>query len=323
MTTRATTRFPTFKTGDGGYESYFLRAVSPDRTQAIWLRHTIHKSPGKPPVGSIWLTLFDGESEAPLARKQSFGDPAAPDGGYLVIAGSTFSPTGVRGGFGDATYDIAFSGDGEGFRHLPRDWMYRAPLPKTKLETPHPAITLEGEVTAGDTTLDVGGWLGTVGHNWGSQHAERWIFLHGAAFADLPEAWVDLAIGRVRIGRFVTPWVANGMLSVAGRRHRLGGPLGRPQVDEDALRVDFDLRGTGLALKGSVHSPRAQTVVYRYADPGGHEHHVAHCSLASMDLVLTPDGQVPLRMSTRHGGCYELGMGETDHGLPVQPFPDP
>jgi hypothetical protein len=113
------------------------------------------------------------------------------------------------------------------------------------------------------------------------------------------------------------------MLSVAGRRHRLGGPLGRPQIDEDALRVDFDLHGDGLTLKGSVHSPRAQTVVYRYADPDGHEHHTAHCSVAAMDLVLTPNGQVPLRLSTPHGGCYELGMAETGHGLPVQPFPDP
>ena len=32
MTARATTRFPQFKAG--GYESYFLRAVSPDRAQA-------------------------------------------------------------------------------------------------------------------------------------------------------------------------------------------------------------------------------------------------------------------------------------------------
>lgn len=318
-----TTRFPTFATGDGGYESYFLRAVSPDRAQAIWLRHTIHKSPGHPPVGSIWLTLFDGERDAPIARKQSSADPAAPAGAYLEIAGSRFGATGVHGSVDDARYAIDFAGEGEGFRHLPRDWMYRAPIPRTKLETPHPAVTLSGEVSAGDATLSVDGWLGTVGHNWGSQHAERWIYLHGTGFTDLPGAWVDLAIGRVRIGRLVTPWVANGMLCVAGRRHRLGGPLGRPQIDEDALRLDFDVRGSGLVLKGSVHSPRAQTVVYRYADPDLHEHHVAHCSLAAMDLVLTPDGQVPLRLNTRHGGCYELGMAETDHGLTVQPFPDP
>lgn len=319
----AETRFPGFELAQGGYESYFLRAVSPDRPQAVWLRHTIHKQPGRAPVGSIWLTLFDRERDAPVARKRSFADPGTDPATYLRIAGSEFTATGVRGGFDDVTYDISFSGDGEGFRHLPRDWMYRAPLPKTKLETPHPEIVLGGTVTAGDATMSLDGWVGTVGHNWGSQHAERWIYLHGCAFADAPGAWLDLAIGRVRIGRVTTPWVANGMLSIGGNRHRLGGPLGRPQVDEDALRVDFSLRGRGLGLKGTVHSRRAATVVYRYADPDLHEHQTAHCSLAAMDLVLTRDGEVPLRLSTPHAGCYELGMAETTHGLPVQPFPDP
>ena len=319
----ARTMFTGLERGDGGYESYFLRAVAPDRPRALWLRHTVHKQPGKDPVGSIWLTLFDRSADAPVARKRTFPDPRTDAAAYLRISRSEFSARGVRGSFGDAAYDIAFSGDGPGLRHLPREWMYRAPLPRTKLESPHPEVVLRGSVSAGDTEMDVDGWRGTVGHNWGSQHADRWIYLHGAAFAEAPDAWLDLAIGRVRIGRFRTPWVANGMLSVAGRRRRLGGLLGRPQIDEDALRVDFSLRGAGLCLKGSVHSPRASTVVYRYADPDLHEHHTAHCSVAAMDLVATADGQVPLRLSTPHGGCYELGMTETDHGLPVQPYPDP
>ena len=317
------TQFTRFAAGDGGYESYFLRAVAPDRAQAIWLRHTIHKQPGHAPVGSVWLTLFDRDAGAPVARKRTFADPRADAGAHLRIAGSEFRADGVRGSFDDAAYDISIDARGEGFRHLPRAWMYRAPLPRTKLETPHPSVTLAGTVRAGGTEMDVGGWRGTVGHNWGSQHAERWIYLHGTGFDEAPDAWLDLAIGRVRVGRFVTPWVANGMLCVGGRRHRLGGPLGRPQIDEDALRVDFSLRGRGLGLKGTVHSPRASTVVFRYADPDLHEHHTAHCSVAAMDLVATPDGQVPLRLSPSHGGCYELGMAETDHGLPVQPFPDP
>jgi hypothetical protein len=27
-------------------------------------------------------------------------------------------------------------------------------------------------------------------------------------------------------------------------------------------------------------------------------------------------------LTSDHGGCYELGVRETDHGVPVQPFPD-
>ena len=42
------------------------------------------------------------------------------------------------------------------------------------------------------------GWRGMAGHNWGAQHAERWIWLHGlTADGD----WLDAAIGRVKLGR--------------------------------------------------------------------------------------------------------------------------
>jgi hypothetical protein len=197
------------------------------------------------------------------------------------------------------------------------DWMYRAPLPKTKLTSPLPAARFDGHVEAGGTRFDLDGWTGMVGHNWGSQHAERWIWLHGALFEDVEDGWLDLAIGRVRIGPATTPWIVNGVVSVAGRRTRISG---RPrQVREDPLRLD--LEAGPLAL--TVHSPRAATVVYRYADPDGSEHHTANCSVATIDGVLTPREGPPLRLHTAHGGAYELGMRETTHALPVQPFSDP
>lgn len=55
------------------------------------------------------------------------------------------------------------------------------------------------------------GWPGMAGDNWGEQHAERWIWLHGLGFADRgADTWFDAAIGRVRLGPVTTPWVANG-----------------------------------------------------------------------------------------------------------------
>ena len=34
------------------------------------------------------------------------------------------------------------------------------------------------------------------------------------------------------------------------------------------------------------------------------------------------DGRPPIELHTDHGASYELGMRETDHGVPIQPFPD-
>ena len=60
-----------------------------------------------------------------------------------------------------------------------------------------------------------------------------------------------------------------------------------------------------------------------YSDPDGSEHNTVNCSIARMEITVEREGREPLRLSTDHGAAYELGMRETDHGVPIQPFPDP
>jgi hypothetical protein len=162
-----------------------------------------------------------------------------------------------------------------------------------------------------------------VGHNWGAQHAERWIWLHGIAFDDAPGAWLDVSVGRVKLGRLTTPWIVNGAVSIGGRRVRVGGPAARTRVNENPLALDLRIAGGPARLRLTAHSRLAQTVVWRYADPDGHEHHVANCSIAELEAVVQPRDGTPLTLRTAHGGAYELGMREIDHGLTVQPFADP
>ena len=124
----------------------------------------------------------------------------------------------------DASWELSFGSDEEPLFHLARDWMYRAPVPKTKLLTPYPGARFDGVVRAGEREVRLDGWRGMIGHNWGSQHAERWIWLHGAGFDEAEDAWLDAAIGRIKLGLVTTPWIANGTLYIDGERHRLGGP---------------------------------------------------------------------------------------------------
>jgi hypothetical protein len=41
-----------------------------------------------------------------------------------------------------------------------------------------------------------------------------------------------------------------------------------------------------------------------------------------MTVSVERDGKPPLELHTEHGASFELGMRETDHGVPVQPFAD-
>jgi hypothetical protein len=319
-----TTRFPFFG-AEGGYESFYVRAVDPDpaRARSVWLRHTVHQAPDGAPVGSQWITVFDASRPAPLAYKASLPDPE-PDG-WLKLGASAFGPGGVTGATPDGTarWDLTWVGDEPELRHLPKSIMYTAPLPRTKLESPRPNVLVDGTATVDGVTTTLDAWPGMVGHNWGAQHAERWIWLHGVAFADRPDAWLDIALGRVRIGPLLTPWIANGVISLGGDRLRIGGPTARARVHEHPTSLDLRVDSHDAKLRLTVHGNRAQTVVWRYADPDGGEHHVANCSIAEVEAVVNPHGGPAVVLRTGHGGVYELGAREAPAGLPVLPFPDP
>jgi hypothetical protein len=310
-------RFPHVPAGKGHYESFYLRAVDPDRPRGLWIRHTTHQRPGRPPSGSVWCTYSDAEAGAPYAVKETLPDPVAYAAGWIAIGDSRFGPSGARGHARaqgrSATWELAMRGDAQPLRHLPREWMYRAPLPRTKLESPLPSAAFDGTLTVGDREpVPVEGWAGMAGHNWGAQHAATWIWLHGVAFADAPGAWLDLSVGRVRVGPVLTPWIANGALQAGGKRTRLGGP--RP------ARVHATPQGCRVELPGVVieaRSPAGQTVAWPYADPGGGEHHSLNCSIASVTVSLR-DRQ----LHTAHGGVYEHGVAPGAHGVELQPFPD-
>src|SRR6476619_4222069 len=237
----AAARFATMRSG---YESHYLRAVAPGGGLGFWLRHTVHVEEGRPPLASTWFTLFDADTPGPIAAKQTVEGPPSSDPHWVGIAGSTLGPTHAIGqipgesrgvltslpspvpgavpGPVPVSWDLTFLGE-PALEHLPSTWMYAAPLPKTKPVSLHPSARFIGTVTVGGRDIHVDGWQGMVGHNWGTEHAERWIWLHGIGFDGEPtDTWVDVVLGRLRVGGSTTPWVANGVLSVRGDRRRLG-----------------------------------------------------------------------------------------------------
>ena len=320
-------RFAALKEGDGGYESWYLKACSPDEPVGVWIRYTTHKRAREPARGSLWFVLFDTRADGPYAAKvtppaQELG---AGEGEWMHIGESVLRPGRALGSALETSWDLHFEGAGEPLWHLPRGWMYKAPLPKTKLLTPEPEATFSGTVRAGGRELELRDWPGMVGHNWGAQHAERWIWMHGTGFdGRSADTWLDAAIGRIKVGPLTTPWIANGTLCLDGVRHRLGGPekARATQVDEKPDGADFVLPGRGITVRGQVGSARKDFVGWVYADPDGSEHNTVNCSVSDMTLTVERAGEPRLTLQAIDGAAYELGMRETDHGMPIQPFPD-
>jgi hypothetical protein len=314
-------RFAGLPSKAGHYESFYLKLCHPSEPLGAWIRYTVHKRPGAAPMGSLWFTLF--EAGGPRAAKLTMPDPASGGADWLRVGEARIGGDGASGSIPSSaeapgtgvSWELALEDAEEPLFHLPAAWLYRAPLPRTKLLSPAPAARFSGSLSVDGRTIDVDGWRGMVGHNWGAQHAERWIWLHGLTEED---DWLDTAIGRVKMGPLTTPWVANGALSIAGDRHTLR----RVHVTEYPTHCTFTLSGSGLEVRGTVEAPRERFVGWVYADPDGSEHHAVNCSIAAMRLQVSRKRGAGAELVVPCGAAYELGMRERDHGMEIQAYPD-
>ena len=153
-----------------------------------------------------------------------------------------------------------------------------------------------------------------LGHNWGTEHAERWIWLHGTAFEGDDSAWLDVVIGRVKVAGRTTPWIANGAVSVGGTRHRVRG---KARVTEDPLGAHVEVGD----LTVEVRSEPDRVVVWRYSDPEpGHEHHTANGSVATLtvDWPTRPAGaSTPRTAGSTSWGCESRTTGSRSCPSPI------
>ena len=102
-----------------------------------------------------------------------------------------------------------------------------------------------GDVAINGERVALDGWPGMIGHNWGTEHADRWVWIQGSGLGGRDEDYIDVAAGRIKIGPWTTPWVPAGMLMLEGEAHRLGG-FGRVRdcsIEESAGECAFV--GTG------------------------------------------------------------------------------
>ena len=326
---RTSARFPAVAPDAGHYESFYMKASDPEGGRAIWIRHTVHKRPGAEPTCAVWMTFFDEAYGGPRAAKEQFASDSlgCPNGSYVRVGDSEIGPGWLRGkaeadGVA-ASWGLRFTDHHDALRHLPSQWMYDAKLPKTKLLSPHPGALFDGTFEIGDERVEITAWPGMVGHNWGAEHAERWVWIHGGGLdGGEPTDFLDIAAGQVKLGAVRTPWIANGAIVVDGERHRLGGLGHRARIEAEPRGCRFSVAGRGVKVSGTVGADREQFVAWLYSDPLGGGHHALNCSISDLEVTVSRRGEPDARRRLRRGAAYELGSRDTDHGVPLQPFDD-
>jgi len=299
-----------------GYQSWFVSARDPGSPRALWIRHTVHRPAQGPASAALWCTLIDrGLTERPFVAKQVFA--AQPADG---VAGPARFQASASMGQRAARWELEIASAEPPLRPLRPGWLYRAPVPRTKLEATVPDGLISGTLEVDGNVLDVSEWRGTVGHNWGSEHADLWVWLHAADFGTAPEAWLELALARIRVGPVRSPWIAIGALSVGGERIWLGGLGRRPQIEAQPGAMSGRVPSPGAWLELKVSTAKDDAVAVAYEDPSGGSRRVRHAGLASVDLTLHRSGHRDVTMSTSKG-VYEYGTRQGMDDIEVEPLP--
>jgi len=298
------------------YESWFVSARDPASPRALWIRHTRHRPRQGPESAALWCTVLDRGAGQRLVPKQVLG-ALPPD----AAAGPRQFRGGASMGQRAARWDLRVSGGQEALRPLRPAALYRAPLPRTKLEASVPDGVVTGTLEVDGHRVGVSGWRGTVGHNWGSEHADTWAWLHAAGFTGAPDCWLELVLARIRLGRARSPWTAFGALSLEGQRIPLGGLGRRSRVAAQPGQLSAIVAARRARLQLSVSTDDQDAVAVSYADPSGGHRTVRHAALAAVRLTVRRSGGRELVLASSHG-AYEFGISQDIRGIVPESLPD-
>lgn len=305
----------------GHYESWFLRANSPTDARAFWLRYTIFCPRGRPrdAVGELWSIVFDGRNDEIVASKTVHPLERCHfehDALGVRIADAVLEDDAARGDNGRTGWDLRWAGDEPPLLLLDRS-AYARSFPRAKALVGRPQARFEGSLTVDGQRIDVGGWIGSQNHNWGSQHTDRYAWGQVAGFDEHPEAFLECATARIKIGPVWTPWVTQAVLRLGKEEYRVPGLVAgaRSKGRYDYFHWAFVARCDRGLLRARIEAPRKRFVALRYDDPPGGAKICLNSKLARADLTLERPGRAPLRLRTEDRAAFEILTDDTHHGL--------
>lgn len=312
----------------GHYESFFVRANSPSRPQAFWIRYTVFSPAGRPEDarGELWAVVFDGKTSVHTAVKSE-----------LPIASCEFRAEGLGAHVGDArlepgrlvgaaasgghtiSWDLSFTGNARPLFALPLA-LYPARLPRAKTLVPLPMASFRGTLSVDGKPYPVLDWIGSQNHNWGSRHTDHYAWGQVAGFDDAPQTFLEVATARLKLGPVWTPFMTLLVLRHDGVEYALNGLLRSLRARGRFSYFDWTFRSENaqVLVEGRITARRDAFVGLRYDNPPGGFKHCLNSKLASCVLTLTDkDRGTATIVETNNRAAFEILTDDREHGVEV------
>jgi hypothetical protein len=332
-----TVRYDAEKSAAGGHvESYFLKLNDPEGRRALWLKATILARTSKSHGGASasaesWAIAFDREGRhvavkdtTPLAAGALTSQASArfgPSGLDANVCNLQLSPGRAVGSVGEGkdriSFDLRFTMGAPPLIPFPSERMYETALPSSKLVSPHPDSCFTGTYTAGGQTVEVNGWHGMQGHNWGTRHAQLYAWCHVNQWDNHEDLVLEGVTARVLAGPILAPPLTVLCVRARGVRYDFNGPLTllRARGHIDGLRKWRFRAQNGLAqISGELFAETSDFVGLTYENPDGKITYCLNSKIARGRMRLSVKGKPDLDVITR-AAALEIGTKDARHGV--------
>lgn len=317
---------------DGHVESYFLRGNATDRRLAIWLKATVFSPRPDSAVAELWCIVFDAENERHWAEKRTVpfqhaefsGEPMRIEiaDGSFELADQGIARGQIEGEGGACRWDLSWDRRegplGERLCILPSEKMVDGSFPRSTPLTPFPTFEMSGSIEVWDETIDVDGWKGMQGHNWGDEHAWEYAWGHCPFLDDQnePFCWVEGFSARTRIAGRPSPVISALVIRRGDETYRFDRlvDLWRQNADIDLenYRWRLDLHGPDGKASVVMDADPDQMVCLGYHNPDGRLSYCLNSKLARVDLRVNPTNEAAFECTSEHGGALEFLRNSPD-----------
>jgi len=270
----------------GFHEAWFVAASDPRSGHGLWLRYGVEVRAEKP-EGTVWASWFDRDGPGrTFALGRNVGPAAIGRGDPVRLGAAELNEstcTGdVEAGGHVLRWRLAFGRSAPPEDAVP-GWL--SPVAKVRgsgYVLPRPATTVTGAVEVDGRMVELQHAPAMQGHLWGRSRWPAWAWARCSAFAEEPDASIDLldaqGPGGVRMPLFT--------FRFRGATHRFGELPWMPLSSSRpaAPTWHFAAHDARLAIDGVARATPEQMVQVQYVDPDQSRRHCTHTALASMEL---------------------------------------
>ena len=159
-------------------------------------------------------------------------------------------------------------------------------------------------------TVDLDGWHGMQGHNWGREHAFAYTWgqcLFGGVGGD-PVCMVEGFSGRIRLAGRATPWISALVVRRGDEVYSFNRIIDLWAQKADVGDLSWTLRMKGPAGEAmlAMEAREPEVVCLGYTDPNGDMAYCLNSKLATTVLRVRPADREGFECRAEHHGALEL-----------------